>query len=199
MRKYLIIAILLFMSSVCWGQGRVYTKGVRLQDFVSKTTKIVIDGDDNLQTALVSEANSYWRVSNFEFCTAEEYNRLIGDRNYYFLNVQKRKGTNWLVLTKGGATKSDNYMEKRLEVVAIPFDNTYECLGAYMDIIQTYAKDAGMSEHIAYQGLRHYCRANRAQFRKTIKFYPQNIEAILAGKYTVCYDGSTHDLYKIMR
>ena len=48
----LLLLCLVLLPSICLGQAKIYTKKVRLSDFPTKTTKIVLTGNDLLDSPL---------------------------------------------------------------------------------------------------------------------------------------------------
>ena len=50
------------------GQGKIYTRKMRLADFPTKTTKIVLEGNSFLELTLREEIAVHWRISPFDFC-----------------------------------------------------------------------------------------------------------------------------------
>ena len=69
LRKIILLFSLLLLSLASLGQKRIYTKSFRLQDFKSKTTKVVLGGSETLNASIRQEITSYWTISPYEFCT----------------------------------------------------------------------------------------------------------------------------------
>lgn len=131
-----------------------------MADFTTSTTKVVLSSDSPLESALKSEISSRWRVSPYEFCSVEDYNAQKKDRSFYFLHFVTEDGVILLSLEKGGKKESENSIDKPFEVVRIPvapegFISGKEVmyLGAYLDVIQSFAEKSMESDRIGYAGL----------------------------------------------
>ncbi|MBO4476150.1 MAG: hypothetical protein J5737_05480 [Bacteroidales bacterium] len=128
---------------------KIYTKSYILQDFKSRTTRIVLDGPQSLISSLREDATSIWTVSPYEFCTPAQYEKLKGDPFSYFLRPVSSKGIISLVLTKGGR-------DHELLSVPVAGDNCFDSLqymAAFLSIVQDYAESAISSERVAYAGV----------------------------------------------
>ncbi|MGN1215716.1 MAG: hypothetical protein ACI4TJ_05660, partial [Candidatus Cryptobacteroides sp.] len=151
-------------------------------DFTQKTTKVVLNGNPFLDGALKEEVSARWRVSPFEFCTLEDFNKIKTSEDYYFLTTVKgqfRKeeepGIQFLTLVKGGE-KAENGIEEMLEIVSIPLASAnspsgreFAVLGAFLDIIQDYALGSMESDLNAYSGLGSYVsNLSRAKDKKLV-------------------------------
>ena len=78
MRKFLKILtalLLLSISADALAQGRLYTRKAKLEDFPTRTTKVVTSSGSLLDLAFKEEVATRWRISPFEFCTPEELAR----------------------------------------------------------------------------------------------------------------------------
>jgi len=159
----LLLAVWFALGEVCYGQGKMYTRKFRLEDFPTKTTKVVVGGHGFLELALREEITSRWRISPYEFCTPEEYESLKEDNSFYFLSLGEESGIAFLVLTKGGRQEQQNNLLKPFEVVRIPIASTGDpsgkelmFMGAFIDILQAFVEDAMISDNAAYSGLSWY-------------------------------------------
>ncbi|MBQ9659831.1 MAG: hypothetical protein IJV37_01010 [Bacteroidales bacterium] len=218
-------AALLLAAAAAYGQGKIYTRKVRLEDFPTRTTKIVIEGNSFLELALREEIAIHWRISPYEFCSRDEYDRLRSSNNFYFLNLAQEEGLAYLILTKGGRDGEKESLKKPFEVVRMPiacFDDPsgreLVFMGAFLDIIQNFVEAAMISDKVAYGGLS---AANGIKLRgKTIYLNPERAdEAYLNGEAdallavciaparisfdTVCYkmliSADTHELYYFVK
>ena len=70
-------------------QAQINTKKVKIGDFTQKTTKVVLNGNPFMDGALKEEVSARWRVSPFEFCTLEEFDKIKTSEDYYFLPMVK--------------------------------------------------------------------------------------------------------------
>ena len=126
MRKVLISITLLLLPLLAGAQAQINTKKVKIADFPEKVTKVVMTGNDFYDILLKEEVAAIWRLSPYEFCTLDEFNRLKHDDSYYFLltvDGQFRKetepGISFLTLVKGGKGAGSG-IGKMLEVVSVP-------------------------------------------------------------------------------
>ena len=155
-----LTAALLLGAAAAYGQGKIYTRKVRLEDFPIRTTKVVISGNSFLELTLREEIAVHWRISPFEFCEPGEYERLRSSNDHYFLNLAREEGIAYLILTKGGRDDEKESMKKPFEVVRMPiacFDEPSGrellYMGAFLDIIQRFVENAMLSDKTAYGGL----------------------------------------------
>lgn len=157
--KYLLFALMLFPMQL-FGQGKVYTRTMRLADFPQKTTKIVLSGQSVLDDILKEEITSRWRISPFEFCDYSEYKALEHGKLYYFLHLASDSDFTYMILTKGGPV-GGNPLSSGFDIVSIPIAGAGEpsseellFLPAFIDIVQEYLLRAMVSEAVSYKGLR---------------------------------------------
>lgn len=162
-KRILSIIIALLMPLLALGQAQITTKKVKISDFTRKVTKVVLSGNEFMDTALQDEVASRWRISPYEFCTLEEFNRMKTNGDYYFLIITKgqfKKDSSpsfqFLTLVKGGSESLDDM----LEVVSMPiacaqFPSGREVtfLPAFLNIIQEFTLDAMEKDANAYGGL----------------------------------------------
>ena len=158
---HLFLTLALLLGSVAaFGQGKVYTRKVRLGDFPTRTVKVVAEGNSFLALALREEVAVHWRISPYEFCTQAEYDALRSSNNYYFLSLAREGGIAYLILTKGGRDDEKESLKKPFEVVRMPIAAADDpsgqeliFLGAFLDIIQAFVEEAMVSDKTAYGGL----------------------------------------------
>ena len=161
MRRFIQILALaiagLLLTTDALGQAQITTRREKLKDFTSKTTKVVLTGDEFLDEAVKESVAATWTVSPYEFCSNEEFQNLKGNADFYFLMVVKGQfrresepGIDMLTLVKGGegADKSINDM---FEVVSFPLRSTedpsgreFVLLPAFLKIIQEHT--TGLTE-----------------------------------------------------
>lgn len=166
MKRILILfAATLFPILVC-AQAQINTKKIKIADFSEKVTKVVLTGNDFYDLALCDEVASGWRLSPYEFCTAEEFNILKHSDDYYFLitadgrfKKENDPGLTFLTLVKGGKG-ADQGISKMLEVVSLPIASAEDPSGreftfmpAFLDIIQEYTRTAMNNDINGYAGL----------------------------------------------
>lgn len=171
MRRYFItlaaglLAGLLLASDI-FGQAQITTRKEKLKDFTSKTTKVVLSGDDFIDESLKESVAATWTVSPYEFCTGEEFQKLKTDGNFYFLMVVKGQfrresepGVDLLTLVKGGPEASES-IDKMYEVVSFPLRSSedpsgreFVLLPAFLQIMQDHAAGLTETEMKAYATL----------------------------------------------
>lgn len=170
MRRFIQILALaiagLLLTTDALGQAQITTRREKLKDFKSKTTKVVLTGDEFLDEAVKESVAATWTVSPYEFCSNEEFQNLKGNADFYFLMVVKGQfrresepGIDMLTLVKGGegADKSINDM---FEVVSFPLRSTedpsgreFVLLPAFLKIIQDHTISLTDTEMKAYSSL----------------------------------------------
>ena len=170
MRRFIQILALaiagLLLTTDALGQAQITTRREKLKDFTSKTTKVVLTGDEFLDEAVKESVAATWTVSPYEFCSNEEVQNLKGNADFYFLMVVKGQfrresepGIDMLTLVKGGegADKSINDM---FEVVSFPLRSTedpsgreFVLLPAFLKIIQEHTTSLTDTEMKAYSNI----------------------------------------------
>lgn len=158
--KFFLGLALLFICLSASGQ-KMYTRKARLEDFPTRTLKVVAGGQSLLELCLREEISARWRISPFEFCTLDEYRELREDNGYYFLTLGTLDGIAFLTLDKGGRDDESDNFRKPFEVVRVPIANAVApsgrelmYMGAFVDIIQAFVEDAMLSDRTAYTGLK---------------------------------------------
>lgn len=169
MKKISAVIVAVLLPLFAWGQAQINTKKVKISDFPQKVTKVVLSGNEFIDTILKDEVTARWRVSPYEFCTLEEFNEFKDTDEYYFLivtNGQFKKDLSptiqFLTLIKGGKG-SDKGIDGMLEIVSLPvaaaqFPSGREVayIPAFLDIIQDYTLDSMEKDVDAYGGLVNY-------------------------------------------
>ena len=90
--KILIVFALLMLPILAWGQKRIYTKSFRLQDFKSKTTRVVLSGSPEFNQALRENITSLWTISPYEFCSQAEFEKQKNNPDMCFLYPESKRG-----------------------------------------------------------------------------------------------------------
>lgn len=167
MKKALTTLIILSLFSLtgadAFAQGKLYTRKAKLEDFPTRTTKVVTSSTNLLELRLREEISTSWRISPFEFCTAKEFNAQNTDNSLYFLYIGQLQGLSYLVLYKGGKPDETESLLKPFEVVRVPLAATGSPNGrellfmaGFIDILQAFVEDSMVSDAAAYNGLRWY-------------------------------------------
>jgi hypothetical protein len=164
------------------GQARVNTKKVRIADLPTRTTKVVLGSGGMMDSALRDEVSARWRISPYEFCTAEEYNSLKDNPDYYFLLIarseeKKYRGMLTLTLMKGGNPKAEDQRKRPVDVASLPISSSgfpsgreVVFLPAMLDILQDYVTKAMRSDGAGYTGFDIYAMKVRKTGIKRIYF-----------------------------
>ncbi len=166
MKKAIVIIISCLLPVLAWGQAQINTKKVKISDLTQKVTKVVLSGNDLIDGILQDEITVRWRVSPYEFCSVEDFEKLKNSDEYYFLitasgqfSKEEEPSLLFLTLVKGG-NGADKGIDSMLEVVSIPiasavFPNGREQIffPAFLDIIQNHALEAMKKDLNAYGGL----------------------------------------------
>lgn len=161
MKKILILissVIVLGLSTVsAYGQASITTRKVKISDFSTKTTRMVLTGDAIFDGVFQEEVGRRWMISPFEFCSRDEYEASKEKRDYYFLmpadNRRKKEaepGLAVLNLIKGGPAEGD---KPGFDILCLPYASAeepngreYAFLPALIDVIQNYMRDAMVSD-----------------------------------------------------
>ena len=159
--RHLFLTLFLLLAALpAPGQGKVYTRKLRLADFPARTTKVVLGGNPFLELTLREAVAVHWRISPYEFCTPEEYGRLASSSSYYFLTLAQDRGILFLILSKGGKEGEKDQLKQAFEVVRMPIAGADDpggrelvLMGAFLDIIQNFVEEAMISDRTAYGGL----------------------------------------------
>lgn len=194
-KKYLIaLAVILFFGGFqAFGQGRIYTRKARLADFQTKTTKVVLSGDDLLDIALREEVRRRWRISPFEFCDQEDFEALKNEAAYYFLYLsQDKAGLAYMTLLKGGNDESFRSLDGKLEVVRIPFSpvkitsgREFVYISALLDIVQTFVEESLTNTAQNIFGLSFYNGNLSKAHKKKIYFAREDLDSSVPARDSV--------------
>lgn len=168
MKRYFIILLSILLPVICLGQGQIITKKHKIDDFTSKTTKVVISDGSFFEAMLEEAVKSNWKVSPYEFCSQEEFESLKNSDDYYFLlstqgqfKKEDNPGIQMLTLVKGGT--GSGQISDMLEIVSIPVASLENPNGreliflpALLDIIQEYTLSSMNRDWDAYIGLANH-------------------------------------------
>ena len=169
MKKLIVLAAVLMLPLMLWGQAQIDTKKMKISDFTQKVTKVVLTGNPIHDAYLKKNVSSKWNASPFEFCTLKEYEGLKSSDSYYFLLTTKGQfkketepGLTFLTLVKGGNDAAKG-IDEMLEIVSFPLASAedpsgreYVFMAAFLDVIQNYALESMENDVNAYSGLPNY-------------------------------------------
>lgn len=193
MKKLIILFATILMPLMAGAQAQITTKKVKIEDFTQKITKVVLNGNPFYDTSLKDEITARWRISPYEFCTLEEFEKLKNSDQYYFLMLtqgQFRKetapGLQFLSLVKGGK-RADKGIDDMLEVVSLPFASAEYPSGreliflpAFLDIIQNQTLEAMETDFNAYGGLANTTKNIHKAGGMTIVFSEDDLNSLVS-------------------
>ena len=134
----------------------IFNKKEDLQDFTASTTKVVLAGDNLLIDLIIKDAvEQNWKLSPYEFCTIEQYEKIKTDTTYYFLKRVNDEAVEFLTLSKGG--EDDSY------IISLPLsacgdsgDRIFTYIPAYLTMIQNHISKIIDRRLNAYIGMNMY-------------------------------------------
>lgn len=164
-KKIFILITLICLPFIAGAQAEIITKKVKFDDFTAKVTKVVLTGNILYDSSLKKEITRLWRLSPYEFCTLDEFEKLKTNPNYYFLLTvkgqfkrEKSPGLTFISLVKGGKNAAKG-IGSMLEVISIPICSSENPSGrehvfmhAIISIIQQHTANAMNKDVDAYFG-----------------------------------------------
>ena len=194
----------ILLAALCMGLGlaaqtrpaNVSTRRYKFSDFSDKVTKVVMSGNDMLDSALRQEVLDRWSGSPFEFCTLDEYRQLKTSTQYYFLLAAEGQGKDdhetgilFLTLLKGGSETQEG-SNAQTEVISLPLapasggsGRELVFLPALVEGIQDFILKAMESEKSAYSGLGFFNQGfSRKGHTKRICFSEDDLSPSLSSK-----------------
>lgn len=150
MRRIILTLTMLVLGTAAFAQAQITTKKEKVSDFMVRTMKVALTGNDFIDIPFKEAVKNTWTLSPFEFCTIDDFKKMMNREDLYFLVPVKARykteatpGTMMLTLYKGRAGAKD--MRKLVEVVSIPFCSADSPSGretammpGIMDILQDY-------------------------------------------------------------
>lgn len=176
MKRWLLIFLLILLPLVGRGQGKVYTRRLRLENYRSRITRVVLPSDPELGAVLQAAVSSCWNINPFEFCSERDYARSVEDPRYYFLHLAPMSADTLsaqvlaLHCSKGGVSNQES-LDAAFDIVSVPVSSSVAgCLSereklylpALVDIVQQFIGEASKSDRVAYGGLS----ARNSEFSK---------------------------------
>ena len=165
--RILLVLALAGIALPAGAQKKIYTRSYRMQDFKSRTTKVVLGSIPTLDATLREDVTSFWTSSAYEFCTPAEYEKLKTNPDSYFLRPVVEKGIVYLTLSKGGREKDPDALKHPMSLVSVPVagencNGSLVYMPAFITMVQDYAEAAMASESVAYFGLGAICKGMKA-------------------------------------
>lgn len=218
MRKILVLIAAALMPLFASAQAQINTKKVKIADFTQKVTKVVLPGNAFYDGALQEEVASRWRVSPYEFCDLEEFEKQKGNSQYYFMLLtegQFRKenepGLQFITIVKGGP-EAEKGIDNMIEVVTLPFAAADDPSGrelvflpALLDIMQGYAVESIERDLYTLGGISAYAtNLSRADDKKIViaqedlsnEISADLIDSEFEGTVTITDADSVDELYE---
>lgn len=169
MKRIILILAALALSVAALAQAQITTKKMKIADFQTKTTKVVLTGNMMYDGNFQNKVKDSWTISPFEFCTLDEFKTLKSNPEYYFLIKVKgqfenevQPGLEMLALVKGGIGAAEG-IDGMYEVMTIPFrpaddhsGREFAFLPAILDIIQHHVLESMERDLEGYSGLSNY-------------------------------------------
>lgn len=169
MKRIFTALVAIAMPLAVFAQAQINTKKVKLGDFPEKTMKVVLTGNPMIDGVLQDEISSGWRISPYEFCTLDDFEKCKTSGDWYFMLLSKAQfkdeaepGIEFLTVVKGGAKAAEG-IDNMLEVCSFPVmpaqnpsGREIEFLPLIIETVQGYIGKAMKDDRVAYAGLGKY-------------------------------------------
>ena len=180
-KRILLSVVCVVMALTASAQVQITTRKAKINDFTQKILKVVLPGNPMDNAAFEQEISSGWRISPYEFCTAEDFETFKGNSDFYFLLLTKNQfkkeeapGIEFITIVKGGEGAAEG-LDGMLEVCAFPLraakgsmGREFDYLPAIMDMIQDYIEDSMARDVDAYAGFVKYASEINKMRGKTL-------------------------------
>ena len=114
MRKIILTLAMLAICTAASAQAQITTKKEKVSDFMVRTMKVALTGNDFIDIPFKEAVKNTWTLSPFEFCTIDDFKKMMGREDLYFLvptkvkyKTETRPGTMALTLYKGRSGAKD--------------------------------------------------------------------------------------------
>jgi len=163
MKKVFCTLLAVVLTVTLFAQGKVSTRKYILNDFTDKVTRVVLTGNEVLDSGLRQEVVNNWTSSAFEFCTVADFEANKKSDLYYFLipaesrfKDEEDPGIMFLTLVKGNPEAGEG-LSDMTEIISLPLmaaaggtGRELIYLGALVRGIQEFTLEAMESEKTAY-------------------------------------------------
>lgn len=169
MRRVLLAVFMFFVFTGVEAQNIIKETKNTFATFGAKITKVVIPSTSLADLMLRDAVNKGWRISPFEFCTMEEYNKIKEDTNYFFLlrvdgrfRNELEPKVEYLTLVKGGPEikkgiySSHNIITLPLQEIDDNSGTNLYLLPMYIDLIQNHIYKVQKDISLAFKGNANY-------------------------------------------
>lgn len=165
MRRIILWVFILFVFTKVEAQNVIKETRSTFATFSSHVTKVVIPSTSLADLMLRDAVNKGWRISPFEFCTMEEYNKIKDNPNYFFLlrvdgifRNELESKIEYLTLIKGGPEvkkglySSKNILTLPLQEIEDNSANNLYLLPIYIELIQNHIYKVQKDVSLAFKG-----------------------------------------------
>ncbi|MEN6619515.1 MAG: hypothetical protein ABFC28_08515 [Rikenellaceae bacterium] len=188
MRQLSLLLISLFLVTNISAQKVIKDVKNNFNNFGTKITKVVIPGTGLIDLSIRDAVKKGWKISPYEFCTSQEYDKIKEDTSFYFLlrtdgifGNEYEPRLEYLSLIKGGP-KFKKGLFLSAEIISLPFqakDNEsghiLPFIPAYLDIMQNYIYKVQKKNLLAFTGKSSYGENLNGIKGKTILFNSTDI------------------------
>ncbi|MBO7249139.1 MAG: hypothetical protein J6U88_03560 [Bacteroidales bacterium] len=189
MKKILCALAAIFATCYIYGQPlNIFQKRDDLKDFSSKTTQVVVKGNNSLDDVMLIDAvKKYWIISPYEICPMERFEEIKTDTSYFFLmrvdgqfSKEKEPSMEFLTLVRGSEKASEgiNFMP---DVLSLPYrtldddsGDSFAYLAPFINIIQKHIAKVQEKKISSYVGMGAYSDGMNEAKDKTILFCPED-------------------------
>ncbi|MDX9781866.1 MAG: hypothetical protein RBT35_02670 [Bacteroidales bacterium] len=165
----LLLPALLFFSPDADAQELFGKAKNNYRNFAAKKTLVVVNQTDFTDLSLADAVKSGWRISLYELCTHEKFQKVMTDTNYFFLlrvdgrfKAEREASIEYLTLVKGGESAKKG-IEKMQEIVSMPLQpvgdesgKAFVFMPALINIMQEHIMNVSEDILKAYVGNSFY-------------------------------------------
>lgn len=169
MRQFFLILISFFLVTNIHAQKLIKETKSNFNNFGAKVTKVVIPSNSLTDLSLRDAVKKGWKISPYEFCSAQEYEKIKEDTSFFFLlrtdgifGNEYEPRLEYLTLIKGGPEFRRGLFTSA-EIISLPFqardDESGQILPfipAYLDIMQNYIYKVQKDVLLAFAGSSSY-------------------------------------------
>lgn len=144
MKKIIFTIIICLISTSLFSQNRIVGTANDLKGFGSKTTMVVLSGDNSLMDIVLRSAiEDSWSISPFIFGTTSDFEKNKGDTSLFFLirvkgqfKKENEPALEFLTLVRGGKGSLD----EMTDIVTMPLQPLNDPEGATLSLVPSFIK-----------------------------------------------------------
>ncbi|MFA6334233.1 MAG: hypothetical protein WCX48_01590 [Bacteroidales bacterium] len=169
MRQFFLAIISLFLVTNISAQKVIKETKNNFNNFGTKITKVVIPSTGLIDLSIRDAVKKGWKISPYEFCSSQEYEKIKEDTSFYFLmrtdgifGSEHEPRLEYLTLIKGGPEFRKGLFTSA-EIISLPFQARGDESGhilpfipAYLDIMQNYIYKVQKEIMLAFTGASSY-------------------------------------------